>query len=124
MNKRDLKHFEKLLLAERNRLGSSIRTIEDASRSGYGREHGADLSSFAESGTDNFELETALNIAGAESEHLIEVCDALDRIRKGTYGICEGSGNPIPRKRLEAFPAARYCIEHQAELEKENTMRR
>ena len=48
---------------------------------------------FAETGTDNFNLETALNIAGTESKRLRDVMDALTRIEKGTYGICEGSGN-------------------------------
>ena len=124
MNQRDLKKFEKLLLEERARLVHSIQNIEDASRSGYGRDRGVDLTSFAETGTDNFELETALNIAGAESDQLIEVNDALERIRQGSYGVCEGSGRPIPKKRLEAFPAARFCIEYQEELEREASSRR
>lgn len=124
MNERELKKFEKLLLEEKERLSRTIQNIEDASRSGYGRDHGVDLTSFAETGTDSFELETALNIAGTESEQLMEVNDALDRIRRGTYGTCEGSGKPIPKKRLEVFPAARYCIEYQEQLEKENAYRR
>lgn len=118
MNERDLKHFEKLLIEERTRITRIIQNIEDASRDGISREHGADLSSYAESGTDSFEMETALNIAGAESERVMEIEAALQRIQKGTYGICEGSGKPIPRKRLEVFPAARYCVEYQGMLEK------
>jgi DnaK suppressor protein len=42
-----------------------------------------------------------------------EVAAALKRIEDGSYGICEGGGEPIPPKRLEAFPAARTCLEHQ-----------
>ncbi len=124
MNERELKKFEKQLLEERERLFRNIRNIEEVSRSGYGRDNGLDLTSFAETGTDSFDLETSLNIAGYESEQLLEIDDALDRIKRGTYGICEGSGKPIPKKRLEAFPAARFCIEHQEQLEKENAMRR
>lgn len=124
MNERELKKFEKQLLEERERLFRNIRNIEEVSRSGYGRDNGLDLTSFAETGTDSFDLETSLNIAGYESEQLMEIDDALDRIKRGTYGICEGSGKPIPKKRLEAFPAARFCIEHQERLEKENAMRR
>jgi len=119
MNKRELKRFEKMLLDERARLLKSIRNIEDESRAEGNRERSSDLSSYAESGTDNFELETALNIASSESERLAEIDDALQRIKDGTYGICEGSGKPIPKKRLEAFPAARYCVEYQEELEKQ-----
>ncbi len=123
MTERELKKFEKMLLEERDRLSRNIRNIEEVSRSGYGRDHGLDLTSFAETGTDSFDLETSLNIAGTESEHLIEINDALERIRRGTFGICEGSGKPIPKRRLEAFPAARYCIEYQEQLEKEEAMR-
>ncbi len=122
LSKRDLKHFEKLLIEERERLISSIRNIEEASRTESGRDNSADLASFAETGTDAFNLETALNIASTESERLRDVIDALKRIEKGTYGICEGSGKPIPKKRLEAFPSARYCVEYQQELEKEAAM--
>ncbi|MBX7218414.1 MAG: TraR/DksA family transcriptional regulator [Blastocatellia bacterium] len=48
---------------------------------------------------------------------LSEVEDALDRIEEGTYGICMGSGEPIPPKRLEAIPWAKYTIDYQERLE-------
>ena len=41
---------------------------------------------------------------------------ALDKIEKGTYGICEISGQPIEAERLKANPAARTS---QANQEKE-----
>lgn len=120
VSKADIKRFQKMLIEERDRLMASIRNIEEASRTESGHDNGADLSSFAETGTDNFNLETSLNIASSESERLRDVLDALTRIEKGTYGICEGSGKPIPTKRLEAFPSARYCLEYQEILEKES----
>ncbi len=119
MTKKELAKFEKLLLDERHRLLTSIKTIEDASRNESVRDSGGDFSSYAETGTDSFELETALNIASAESDRLSEIDEALQRIKDGTYGICEGTGEPIPKKRLEVFPAARFSIEHQAQLERE-----
>ena len=124
VSKADMKKFQKMLFEERDRLVNSIRNIEEASRTESGHDNGADLSSFAETGTDNFNLETALNIASSESERLRDVLDALDRIEKGTYGICEGSGKPIPTKRLEAFPSARYCVEYQEQMEKETAQHR
>lgn len=119
MNKKDAKKFEKLLLAERDRLSGSIRNIEDASRYESGRDNSGDLSSYAESGTDNFELETALNIASGESHWLNEVAEALVRIENGGYGTCEGCEKEIPRKRLEVFPSARFCVTCQSEIEKQ-----
>lgn len=124
MNKSDLKKFEKLLLEERERLLKSIRNIEETTRNESGRDNGGDLASFAEKGTDSFELDTALNIASNASERLMEINEALLRIKSGTFGVCEGSGKPIPKKRLEVFPAARYTVEYQEELEREQTNQR
>ncbi|NQV34527.1 MAG: TraR/DksA C4-type zinc finger protein [Phycisphaeraceae bacterium] len=43
--------------------------------------------------------------------------DALERIEEGTYGLCEKTGDPISRARLEAMPWARYTKRHQAQIE-------
>jgi len=44
-----------------------------------------------------------------------DVIDAHEKIEKGTYGICEVSGEQIPEDRLEANPAARTTVEHAQE---------
>ena len=41
-----------------------------------------------------------------------DIDDALEKMDKGTYGICEVSREPIPFKRLEADPAARTLLEY------------
>ena len=118
MNKRDLQKFEKMLLARRQELDGSIRNMEETARCDTVRDSGGDFSSYAESGTDNFERETALNIASGESTWLNEVSDALRRIKNGTFGNCEECESKIPVKRLEVFPSARYCVKCQEEFEK------
>ena len=40
---------------------------------------------------------------------------ALDKIEKGTYGICEVEGEEISEERLDANPSARTCKEHMNE---------
>lgn len=123
MNKRDLKKFEKILLAERERLIRGIKRLEEDTLYQPASDNNvSDLSSYAEVGTDNFERETALRVTSNESELLHEIECALERIKDGTYGICEGcgkEGKPIPKKRLEVFPAARYCVKCQEKLERE-----
>ena len=42
---------------------------------------------------------------------------AFVRLDRGTYGRCEACGAEIPDDRLLAVPAARFCLEHQAEAE-------
>jgi RNA polymerase-binding transcription factor DksA len=46
-----------------------------------------------------------------------DVTGALNRIKKGTFGMCEMCKNPIEEKRLDAIPTARTCIAHLAEEE-------
>jgi RNA polymerase-binding transcription factor DksA len=46
---------------------------------------------------------------GAEDDQLFEIDCALQRIREGTYGFCEDTGNAIPEARLRALPWTRYC---------------
>lgn len=47
--------------------------------------------------------------------------NALDRawesLRRGTYGICQICGTHIPRRRLEAVPAAAFCVSCQEQME-------
>jgi len=42
--------------------------------------------------------------------------EALDRIEAGDYGVCLGCEEPIPAKRLQAVPWAKYCVTCQQEM--------
>jgi RNA polymerase-binding transcription factor DksA len=53
---------------------------------------------------------TAERLATELQEALDEVEAALKRLEAGNFGICEGCGKPIGTARLEAMPAARFCI--------------
>jgi DnaK suppressor protein len=46
-----------------------------------------------------------------------EVLSALDRIKSGSFGACEGCGNMILKERLKLVPHARNCIECQRKEE-------
>lgn len=120
MRKSEMKKFEKLLLSEREHLTKGIRTIGDDVLKSAELERGADLTSFAEAGTDSNDRETALRLASGESQMLRGVNDALLRIENGTYGTCVECEKPIPTKRLEVFPAAQRCVECKTKLEKES----
>ena len=62
---------------------------------------------------DNFEeVETNESIINNLEQHLLDVNNALTKIEKGTYGVCEVCGEMIPQERLEANPAARTLVEH------------
>lgn len=51
-------------------------------------------------------------LSGSLTETLRDLEDALAKLDAGTYGVCETCGEPIGDARLEAMPAARFCIKH------------
>lgn len=67
---------------------------------------------FADTSQVTAERGEAEALANTLKEALDEVERALGKLEDGTYGICEECGEPIAAARLEAMPAARYCITH------------
>lgn len=77
----------------------------------------------ADSGTDNFDRDFALSLLSSDQDAVFEIEEALKRIEKKTYGICELTAKPIPRARLEAIPWTRFTVEAQAQLEREGALK-
>jgi DnaK suppressor protein len=77
----------------------------------------------ADSGTDNFDRDFALSLLSSDQDAIYEIEEALKRIEKGTYGVCELTGKSIPKARLEAIPWTRFTVESQAQLERDGVLR-
>jgi RNA polymerase-binding transcription factor DksA len=77
----------------------------------------------ADSGTDNFDRDFALSLLSSDQDAMYEIEEALKRIERNTYGICELTGKTIPKSRLEAIPWTRFTVEAQAQLEREGALR-
>jgi DnaK suppressor protein len=77
----------------------------------------------ADSGTDNFDRDFALSLLSSDQDAMYEIEEALKRIEKNTFGICELTGKQIPRARLEAIPWTRFTVEAQAQLERDGALR-
>jgi RNA polymerase-binding transcription factor DksA len=76
-----------------------------------------------DSGTDNFDRDFALSLLSSDQDALYEIEEALKRIERGTYGVCELTGKNIPKARLTAIPWTRFTVEAQAQLEREGALR-
>ena len=117
----DIKHFKEVLLEKRRQIAISANEMKDEALNKSRLDAAGDLSSMpihmADIGTDNYEQELALDLMDSERKLLREIDDALQRIEDKTYGICEATGKPIAKARLEAKPWARYCVEHARMLE-------
>lgn len=66
---------------------------------------------------DYSDRELLLGLAEHDRHRIIEINDALKRMEKGTYGICEMSGEEISEDRLKAMPTAKYTLECQSKIE-------
>ena len=62
------------------------------------------------------EKDTDFQITEMEFKKIDQINSALNRIAKGSYGLCEGCKGAIELKRLEIIPEANLCIECQLEL--------
>ena len=76
-------------------------------------QHMADL------GSETFDREKDLSILEQVEAELADVEHALRRLDDGTYGTCEACGKVIDDDRLEALPAARFCLDDQSKAERE-----
>jgi DnaK suppressor protein len=95
--------------------------------SGLAKESAEEMASYslhmADSGTDNFDRDFALSLLSSDQDAIYEIEEALKRIEKGTYGVCELTGKQIPRARLDAIPWTRFTVEAQAQLERDGALR-
>lgn len=115
----NINHFKERLEEEKATLEKELKTVGsknpgvtgewDPMQTEVGEEKSADRADVADSLT-NFESNTSI-LKELEAQ-LFNVTEALQKIKKGTYGICEVSGHPIEEDRLEANPSARTCKEH------------
>jgi len=107
------------LLAEQERL-EGVRQAADRLSAGAREAAERELSSAdqhpAELATETIERELDSSVVRHAVSELVEVQSALVRLDAGTYGQCEECGQEINSGRLEALPAARYCVEDQAKL--------
>lgn len=105
---------------ERTRLTTTLQNLEtdlEAQKESLQElsvvdEHQGDI------GTETFEREKDLSIVESVRAGLEDVDRALRRLDSGDYGLCEVCERPIGEDRLEAVPAARFCLEHQEEVER------
>ncbi|MDX6767564.1 MAG: TraR/DksA C4-type zinc finger protein [Candidatus Methylacidiphilales bacterium] len=90
----------------------SLKSTDNAPSSAFGMHQ-------ADAGSDAYEKDFALSLLSQEQDALYEIEEALKRIEQNTYGICEMSGEAIPVERMEAIPFARYTVQCQEQLERE-----
>ncbi|OQY24723.1 MAG: hypothetical protein B6I34_03285 [Anaerolineaceae bacterium 4572_32.1] len=112
---RSKEELHRMLLEEKAHLMQQIEQTSEASIAlrdsiGYGNH-------MADDGTEAFEQSKGLSLQRTFDSRLIDIDNALGKFDEGTYGICENCGETIDWARLEALPAARFCIRCQQHQE-------
>ena len=74
----------------------------------------------ADKAESSYTKEFLLSLSDAERKQLFLIDDALKRIEKDEYGICQMCQKNISKKRLNAVPWALHCIECQEKAEEES----
>lgn len=111
LDRKELAHYKSLLLIKRGELTGLVSSMEAEAL----RSSGGNLSHMpihmADIGTDTYDQDFKLGMAETERQLIMEIDEALERIENKTYGVCQMTGKPIPKARLEAKPWAKYTIE-------------
>ncbi len=105
-----LKRIQQGLESRRRGMGSDL-----TEKLGHWAERGDSADAAFSSGSDEIHSQ----VAQIEAGELALIDRALERIRKGTYGICEYCQKPIPTGRLNALPYSVLCIKCQQDTEDE-----
>jgi DnaK suppressor protein len=119
VNQRQLRVFERLLVARRQEL------LDEAERTLGGM---TDSKENFPDPTDRASLESnrnaVLRIRDRERKLLTKIDDALKRIGDGSYGLCEACDNPIGLDRLRARPVTTFCIDCKSDQEAQERRQR
>ena len=115
LTREELEHFRTLLNAEREKLLQKSAQLVKAGNIEFDKNEMLDEVDLASATT---EQNLTFKLLDRDRKLLGEIEHALDKIRMGEYGYCEGTGEPIPKRRLEVRPWCRHSVKYKEQLER------
>lgn len=113
MDPKELERLRQLLLRRREDiLNASMHNREAAVE--FGADGPPDP---GDEGSTSYNRMVLVSLSEAEKRQIVEIDDALARIKNGTYGTCQSCGGAIGDKRLSVKPEAPYCVDCQNSVE-------
>ena len=116
LSKGDLESYREILTQLRREVSGDISSLEADAFSTDGDRLSVDNP--ADIGSESFAQEFSLELLQRDEATLAEIDEALERVRVGTFGLCESCEEGIPKARLNAVPHARFCVECQRKNER------
>ena len=96
----------KATLIERRR--ELVREVVETEKGGQGDD---DIKDFGDLASESYEKELLVGLGEHERKTLEQIDQALDRIKRGKYGLCQVCGKKIPSGRLIAIPWVLRCVD-------------
>ena len=84
----------------------------------------SDIGDLVDQAGDERDRELSLLLTGRDKEKLAAINEALEKLKEGTYGICEECGDKVGQGRLKVMPLAKYCVTCQSRIEREMTLQK
>ncbi|RHW37699.1 molecular chaperone DnaK [Lysinibacillus yapensis] len=116
LNENEISNLQKMLIEQKNTLLRNMGEDDEYLERGSLRDSVDELSTIdnhpADLATELYEREKDMALKVHDNDELTKINAALDKIKNGTYGVCEVCQKDIPYERLEALPYTAFCIEH------------
>lgn len=119
MRKQRLETIRKRLIGLREDLLAEVRN-KNAEAASLRDEGVADV---ADLGLTDSLSELLHLLSDSKREEIMNIDEAIERLRQGSYGQCQGCGEPIDIERLELRPYTRFCIDCKTKMEKEENLK-
>ena len=109
----ELKEFEEIILQKLAVAKEELHSLKEtlSKKNDSGTDYTASTSKLLEDGADTLERESMSQLASRQQKFVINLENALVRIKNGTYGICVDTGKLISKERLKAVPHTMHSIE-------------
>jgi RNA polymerase-binding transcription factor DksA len=109
----ELKEFEDIILKKVAIAKEELLILKEtlSKKNDSGTDFTASTSKLLEDGADTLERESMSQLAARQQKFLINLENALVRIKNGTYGVCVDTGKLISKERLRAVPHTMHSIE-------------
>jgi len=117
LTKKEKEKYQKKLLKRKSEILDVLNDVYNDTKEVENAGIAMDMADQAES---SYTKEFLLSLSDTERKELQKIDEALGRIKKGDYGVCQMCGVTINKKRLDAVPWASYCIACQQKTEEES----
>ncbi len=111
----ELVKFRNMLLKEKNKI---LANAKAAVEGGSIRLDTNEMMDEVDLASATIEQNLTFRLLDRERKLLAQIERALMKIKTGDYGYCEGTGELIPKRRLELAPWTRHSVKYKEHLEK------